>query len=293
MEQPGLSSTGAESGSMTFWLLSRLQLVGASPEQLWKPHHSLSVQDWLEDTARRRLFVYLDAAGQIIVDQCQSGLPNLIRSGAIRSFNYFFKRTTESISPDTLDDAVAFGAIHDKLLPHLLAIMNSVFVPVAMTDHGWPENIRREFFAQIQKFMASITEMTYQAQGATVLYIPTDPLADIEASARDKDLVYRLESTLRHWTRQIKELTNLAQQDSVHDAESAGPLDEVQYWRARDVDLSRLHAQLQAERLQRVVQVGAVVQRHKEGASQVRCGLGTGGCKVVVSEDVQAVAERY
>lgn len=54
-----------------------------------------------------------------------------------------------------------------------------------------------------------------QAKGKTVLYIPTrgklpGPGQEYtDADAKDKDLVQQLESTLIHWTRQIKEVGGL------------------------------------------------------------------------------------
>lgn len=39
-----------------------------------------------------------------------------------------------------------------------------------------------------------------------------------------------------HWTRQIKELIN--SQESLESAETSGPLQEIEFWRARSEDLS-------------------------------------------------------
>jgi hypothetical protein len=41
--------------------------------------------------------------------------------------------------------------------------------------------------------MASLTEMSFQAKGITVLYIPAEDLDDIDKAAKDKDLIQRLE----------------------------------------------------------------------------------------------------
>ena len=76
-----------------------------------------------------------------------------------------------------------------------------------------------------------------QAKGKTVLYLPDEPLDDVRAAAKDKDLVQRLESTVIHWTRQIKEVVT-AQEASTHTADTSGPLDEIEFWRRRTVDLS-------------------------------------------------------
>lgn len=60
---------------------------------------------------------------------------------------------------------------------------------------------------------------------------PSRRTQDAKAASKQKDLVQRLESTIIHWTRQIKEVVN--QQDSLDAGESSGPLDEIQFWRER------------------------------------------------------------
>ena len=77
-----------------------------------------------------------------------------------------------------------------------------------------------------------------------------------EAVSKDKNIIPRLEASLIHWTRQIKEVTSAQQESGSNETnEDSGPLDEIEFWRARDVDLSRLRKQLQSEELQRVLQV--------------------------------------
>lgn len=63
----------------------------------------------------------------------------------------------------------------------------------------------------------------------------------------------RLESTIIHWTRQVKELLN--QQDSVDASEQAGPLAEIEFWRERSVDLSGIRAQLDDGAVSSIVSV--------------------------------------
>lgn len=53
----------------------------------------------------------------------------------------------------------------------------------------------------------------------------------------------RLESTIIHWTRQIKDVA-AKQGDAVDTGRAAGPLDEIQFWRERSVDLSGIRSQL-------------------------------------------------
>ena len=53
---------------------------------------------------------------------------------------------------------------------------------------------------------------------------------------QDKELVSRMEATMIHWTRQIKEV--LSAQEAVETNENAGPLEEIEFWHNRCVDLS-------------------------------------------------------
>ena len=45
-----------------------------------------------------------------------------------------------------------------------------------------------------------------------------------------------------HWTRQIKEV--LSSQDTYETAETSGPLEEIQFWNSRCMDLSGISDQL-------------------------------------------------
>jgi dynein heavy chain len=102
--------------------------------------------------------------------------------------------------------------------------------------------------------MASLTECAWDQRGTTRLYIPSEEGLDTpEVAAKQKELVQRLESTLIHWTRQIKEVVN--RQEEGGDADDAGPLAEVQFWSSRTVDLSGIHEQLEREGVKRIVAV--------------------------------------
>ena len=61
-----------------------------------------------------------------------------------------------------------------------------------------------------------------------------------------------------HWTRQIKEL--LASQESLDTSTSSGPLEEIEFWRARCEDYSSLTHQLDQPGVKKVIRI---VQRAK------------------------------
>jgi dynein heavy chain len=101
--------------------------------------------------------------------------------------------------------------------------------------------------------MSTVTEMHAQGKGRTVLYIPQENVSNLEQAAKDKDVAQRLEIALIYWTRQIKEVTT--QQDSATEGEHSGPLDEIEFWQLRDSNLSRLHDQLQSDKLQQLLSI--------------------------------------
>ena len=66
--------------------------------------------------------------------------------------------------------------------------------------------MRKDFILVLHKYISALTEASHISKGRTTLYIPAEDLSDIEAAAKDKDLLQRLESTVIFWTRQIKEV---------------------------------------------------------------------------------------
>ena len=171
---------------------------------------------------------------------------------------YFVRDPSKFITADSIDSSVFFGTLKGQaggdVMQSLLSSMQGMYLPVLLGNNGWPEAVRADFTGQIHKFMATLTESVHQSQGNTVLYIPKEDYGDIRAAAKQKDLVQRLESTIIHWTRQIKGVLN--QQDSngngasggaptaESNSLSSGPLSEIEFWRERAVDLGGIRKQL-------------------------------------------------
>ena len=44
----------------------------------------------------------------------------------------------------------------------LVNFMNNTFIPQIIKEKSWPDNVRKEFLAQLHKFMTSITEICFQ-----------------------------------------------------------------------------------------------------------------------------------
>ena len=119
-----------------------------------------------------------------------------------------------------------------------------------LKEESWPDTVKKQFTGQLHKFMASLTEVTYERKGKTVLYIPQERTT---GKKKDKDLIQRLESILIHWTRQVKEVVN--NQDNSGLGEDAGPLAEIEFWRSRSVDLGGIREQLDNEKVKNIENV--------------------------------------
>jgi dynein heavy chain len=245
------------------FFVNRMQLASFDSRKHWQDSHSLEGLAWLEDPDQKALYMWMhedavrfemmSAKGES-ESRIQDRLPAPIRQGTVTEFMYFYKRDPKVVcTPANLNEQVMFGCSRGELLDNLLGLMNHVYVPVSLSHQGWPDNVKKDFTAQVQKFMSTVTEMTAQGKGQTVLYIPQDNFTNLEAAAKDKDIVQRLEMALIYWTRQIKEVTT--QQDSATEGEHSGPLDEIEFWHKRDNNLSRLHDQLQSANLQRLLSI--------------------------------------
>ena len=131
--------------------------------------------------------------------------------------------------------------------------MSENFVPQLHAEQEWPDGVKKEFQANINKFMATLTEESAQMKGKTQLYIPEEQIADIDTAVRDKDLIQRLESTVIYWTRQIKEV--VSNQETNTSQENSDPLDEIEHWRARTTNLKDLKYRLTHQHLQKIIDV--------------------------------------
>ena len=80
-------------------------------------------------------------------------------------------------------------------------------------------------------------------------------LTDARASAEDADTARKLEAAVVEWTAKISDATR---REEARRVAGAGPLDEIEFWRERDVALTSLHEQLVAPRIRDAVAVVAI-----------------------------------
>lgn len=107
----------------------------------------------------------------------------------------------EPIHIATIEEQIVIGKINDNPLDDLLTKMTNDYVPQVHQEGNWPEGVKKTFQADLNKFMATLTEESANMKGKTQLYIPDEHIADADTAVKDKELVQRLESTVIYWTR--------------------------------------------------------------------------------------------
>ncbi|CAG5116908.1 unnamed protein product [Candidula unifasciata] len=131
--------------------------------------------------------------------------------------------------------------------------MMGIYAPMFF-EYRWPNIIKNDFSLHLHRFLASLTDTRWKLQNKTVLYVTKEGMKIPEAeAAKNKELVKRLEISVIHWARQIKDV--LAIQDALEVAENSGPLDEIKFWRNRCADMSGITEQLEQEGVKHITRV--------------------------------------
>ena len=223
-----------------------IDLAGYVPAKFERQHQTL-VREWMAHPENRLLTMHMDADAALQITSSWGTFDETT------SLQYFVRKSDDAVTPANYYDTVDFGKLTLNALRTLEGSMKGFFLPTLLQQTSWPDSLKKEFTSQVHKFMANLNDTIHQREGKTILYIPQESLgADAHTLASDKDLTQRLETTMIHWTRQIKEVVN---NQDIFDGSIEGPLDEIQFWRNRTVDLSGISEQLEKAGVQRIVHV--------------------------------------
>ena len=229
-------------------------------EEHWKEDHYVRLYEFLNEPTSKIIFFWLDFEDMTLRVSGQRPPPfyevqSLIASPQDYQVGYFMRKGTEEgpISVNNIQSRLLFGQIATDPLEDLRDMMEGEHVKKLLQENDWPDGVKKEFIGVLHRFMAFLHETTHAARGQTWLYIPDEDLSDIEAAAKDKDLLQRLESTVIYWTRQIKEL--VSNQDSPTTQAVESPLDEIAYWSQRSKNLTVLTLRLQKAELKKIIKV--------------------------------------
>uniref|UniRef100_A0A2K6C7M2 Dynein axonemal heavy chain 2 n=1 Tax=Macaca nemestrina TaxID=9545 RepID=A0A2K6C7M2_MACNE len=215
--------------------LSRAALTGLA-DAVWTQEHDAILEHFAQDPTESILTIFIDPCFGLKLDL---GMPVQTQNQLV----YFIRQAPVPITRENFEATVQFGTVRGPYIPALLRLVSGVFAPQIFANTTWPESIRNHFASHLHKFLACLTDTRYKLEGHTVLYIPAEAMnMKPEVVVKDKELVQRLETSMIHWTRQIKEV--LSAQETVETGENLGPLEEIEFWRNRCMDLSGISKQL-------------------------------------------------
>uniref|UniRef100_A0A2K6FUI5 Dynein axonemal heavy chain 2 n=1 Tax=Propithecus coquereli TaxID=379532 RepID=A0A2K6FUI5_PROCO len=215
--------------------LSRAMLTGLA-DAVWTEEHDAILERFAQDPAESILTIFIDPCCGL---KLELGMPVQTQNQIV----YFIRQAPVPITPENFEATVQYGTVRGSYIPALLRVLSGVFAPQIFTNTTWPESIRNHFASHLHRFLACLTDTRYKLEGHTVLYIPAEAMnVKPEVVVKDKELVLRLETSMIHWTRQIKEV--LSAQETVETGENSGPLEEIEFWRNRCTDLSGISKQL-------------------------------------------------
>ncbi|XP_035155786.1 dynein axonemal heavy chain 2 isoform X7 [Callithrix jacchus] len=215
--------------------LSRAVLTGLV-DAVWTQEHDAVLEHFAQDPTESILTIFIDPCLGL---KLELGMPVQTQKQLV----YFIRQVPVPITPENFEATVQFGTVRGPYIPALLRLLSGVFAPQIFANTAWPESIRNHFASHLHRFLACLTDTRYKLEGHTVLYIPAEAMnMKPEVVVKDKELVQRLETSMIHWTRQIKEV--LSAQETVETGENLGPLEEIEFWRNRCMDLSGISKQL-------------------------------------------------
>ncbi|KAL0970220.1 hypothetical protein UPYG_G00238880 [Umbra pygmaea] len=229
--------------SLKLLFKKRVALTGMS-EQTWSEENDDALDKFILDSSIKTLVVYPDPYAGLRVEYAMP-------SQVVDQLAFFIRSEDTPIFEETFESVVQFGVVRGNPIESLLRMLNGVHVPQVINSTVWPESIKNNFSAQMDRFLTTLTDSRFKLAGSTVLYIPMEALQHSpEVASKDKALVQRLEMVMIHWTRQIKEVLNAP--EAVEAGDSSGPLEEISFWRSRCEDLSGISKQLQKHEVRHI-----------------------------------------
>ncbi|KAM6163721.1 dynein axonemal heavy chain 2 [Rhynchocyon petersi] len=215
--------------------IARVALTGLA-DATWTEEHDAILYHFAQDPSEPILTVYIDPYCGL---KLEMGMPVQTQKQIV----YFIRHLPVPITPENFQTVVQFGMVRGPYIPALLRLLSGVFAPQIFANTTWPESIRNNFASHLHRFLSCLTDTRYKLEGHTVLYIPAEAMnMNPEVVVKDKELVLRLETSMIHWTRQIKEM--LSAQETVETGENLGVLEEIEFWWNRCMDLSGISKQL-------------------------------------------------
>jgi dynein heavy chain len=188
----------------------------------------------------------------------------------IRSFDGTVPKISESSDPAVLATLFEFNVMHGEVLQGIANIMHHVYMPVVQqvkvadknsNDENKAadidEGLRNDLNLNIAKFEQQIRHVVVQSRGDTRLNIPNITINNPNMAVDDSHLVAAIETAVENCTIVIATAVESEHQKMTKTTRT--PLGEIEFWRERNANLSALFDQINASKMQMMLQVMKMV----------------------------------
>lgn len=230
---------------LILFVTDRLKLLGY-PESTWNgdtASGTSSIIDFITGEGPKTLSV-LKSDNNTVKLECNNNGQSVNTSGLCA---YLLRPSNLPLNKENSKKEIQYGSVGENGLSMkgLERVMKSI-VEKQVSE-------KTELSSFYHRCMATLTDAVHFSNGLTILYCPKFEFNSIGEVVQDKDRLQIMESILIHWTRQIKEVVN--NHDSSASAETAGPLDEIEFWKGRALDLVGIQKQLESSDVRRIISV--------------------------------------
>eukprot|EP00003_Mantamonas_plastica_P006669 TRINITY_DN1548_c0_g2_i8.p1 TRINITY_DN1548_c0_g2~~TRINITY_DN1548_c0_g2_i8.p1 ORF type:complete len:4445 (-),score=1771.15 TRINITY_DN1548_c0_g2_i8:52-13386(-) len=215
---------------------------------------SIAMKEFL-DGKKNRVIVYATLKDELV---SASDFPPQLPKKAI----YFLRELNsqnhgQHVDLAALEDQVMYGDVGNVPLAHLALLLNEVYTPILrnkdnQSQHPEFSDILKDFY----KISGHVTIALGKTRGKTLLPLPPYDTSSPDAAARDRNLIYQLESAITEWTRQINQVTSqTSEQALLREDQNPGPLVELDFWAEKAANLTSIHEQLSSDKIRKIVKV--------------------------------------
>ena len=144
------------------------------------------------------------------------------------------------------------------VLQHLYETTSEVYLPLLSNSYnqqGLPEVVVKDVMEFFHRLVAAVYVTIGHTKGETLLPLPPMELPSADRASKDKERVHVLETAVVTWTKQIKNVLKLDPEHALKGSAHPGPIAELEFWKAKAKHLNSINAQLQGEKVRKVMKV--------------------------------------
>uniref|UniRef100_A0AAX7TU92 Dynein axonemal heavy chain 17 n=1 Tax=Astatotilapia calliptera TaxID=8154 RepID=A0AAX7TU92_ASTCA len=180
------------------------------------------LQEFLDKAEQRTLVVSVTAGGQL---QTASSFTGDSKNKAV----YFIKRTTTTLSPESMKENLFYGDLSYAPLDQFSALVIAPLLSNSNNYIQWPQVVVQDIKCHVHSLKNSVFVVSGQIQGKTLLPLP----AGSEGEIVDKSIIHSLESAVIEWSHQIHDILKKDSSEALLEGRNPTPHTELLFWKNR------------------------------------------------------------